>query len=108
MATAHISSLSSAAQEGVESRLALQAELGFAERNSRMSNMAGKMEFFRFNFWSLSNSIAFFKDTFRKPSWKRAFSDLKNKTLFSFLSPQDKNKDKNESPSGCFQVILSQ
>lgn len=75
----------------VESCLALGTGLEFVELNSDMSNFAGKVGFFSFNFLSLSSRV---NKRFWKPSQKRAFSDLKNKTLFFFLSPRAKNKDK--------------
>lgn len=44
---------------------ALGTGLEFAELKGYMSNSAGKMGFFRFNFWSLSNCIAFFNQPSR-------------------------------------------
>lgn len=65
MATPHISSLNPDAQEGAASCLALGTGLEFAELKDYMNNSAGKMGFFHFNFWSLSNSITFFNQPFQ-------------------------------------------
>lgn len=81
-------------REGAESCPTLGTRLEFAVLNGYVSKTAGKMGFFRFNFWSLLNGIACFNERFWKPPWKRAFLDSQNKTLFFFLSPQAKNKDK--------------
>lgn len=97
MATPHISSLNPDAQEGAASCPALGTGLEFAELKGYMSNSAGKMGFFRFNFWSLSNCIAFFNQPFQNLESgleKDIFKFKKTKPCFSFCLFRQKIKTK--------------
>lgn len=76
---------------------------GFAELNGYMSNTAGKMEFFRFNFGLCRIALRSLTNNFGNRHGKGHFQILKNKTLFFFLSPQAKNKDKVNPPLAAFR-----
>lgn len=108
MATPHISSRPSDGPEGAGSCSAPRTGLQFAELNSHTGNTAGNMGSFCFKLCGTASPP--FNTCFWNPSWKRAFSDLKNKTLllFFFLSCQAKNKNKVNLPLATFRVLLSQ